>query len=134
MSRDFWEQHYLARKLTWDKGEASPGLVDFLAAHSELDRGTVAVPGCGTGHDVRALAAAGFDVTGFDFVPEAILLATEATRAAGLTASFRLANFLTDDPPQKYDLLFEHTLFCAIQPHERNAYVGSVLRWLRPGR
>ena len=133
MSRDFWEQHYLARKLTWDKGEASPGLVDFLAAHSELDRGTVAVPGCGTGHDVRALAAAGFDVTGFDFVPEAILLATEATRAAGLAARFQLANFLTDDPPQKYDLLFEHTLFCAIQPHERNAYVGSVLRWLRPG-
>ena len=38
MSRDFWQQHYLARNLTWDKGEASPGLVDFLAAHPEIVR------------------------------------------------------------------------------------------------
>jgi len=27
---------------------------------------------------------------------------------------------------------FEHTLFCAIQPAERDAYVSAVLRWLKP--
>jgi len=132
MSRDFWAGRYQARQLTWDKGAASPGLVDFLAAESGLVRGTVAVPGCGTGHDVRAFAAAGFAATGFDFVPEAVELARAATAAAELTAEFRLADFLRDEPPQQYDWLFEHTLFCAIQPQERDAYVQAVTRWLPP--
>jgi len=132
MSRDFWAERYLAKQLTWDKGAPSPGLVDYLAAEPGLARGMVAVPGCGTGHDVRAFAAAGFAATGFDFVPEAVELARAATAAAGLTAEFRLADFLRDEPPQKYDWLFEHTLFCAIQPRERDAYVQAVTRWLKP--
>ena len=59
--------------------------------------------------------------------------AGEKTKAAGLTAKFQLADFLRDEPPQKFDWLFEHTLFCAIQPSERDDYVRAVLRWLKPG-
>src|ERR1041385_5606397 len=118
-----WEARYQTGDMPWEKGEASPGLVDFLAQHPKLPRATVCVPGCGTGHDVRAWAAAGFDVYGFDIAPSAIRLAAEKTRAAGLKADFRLGNFLVDDPPFQFDWLFEHTLFCAIQPVEREAYV-----------
>ena len=133
MSRDYWEERYLAKDMPWEKGAPSPGLVDFLAAHLKLPRATVCVPGCGTGHDVREFAKAGFDAFGFDIAPSAIPLAEEMTRAAGLKTHFRLADFLHDDPPQKFDWLFEHTLFCAIQPHERDEYVRAVLRWLKPG-
>ena len=59
MSTD-WEAHYQANDTPWDKGEPSPGLVDWLAAHPAVPRGTVLVPGCGMGHDVRAWAAAGW--------------------------------------------------------------------------
>src|ERR1035438_2161837 len=123
MSREYWENRYQTGQMSWDKGAPSPGLVDFLAAHPDLPRGTVGVPGCGTGHDVREFAKAGFAATGFDLAPSAISLAQQATLAAGLTADFQLANFLRDEPPQKYDWLFEHTLFCAIQPLEREDYV-----------
>ena len=133
MSGDYWEQRYRTGDTAWEKGEPSPGLVDFLAAHARLKKGTVAVPGCGTGHDVRALAGAGFDASGFDIAPSAIALAAEKTKALGLTAKFELADFLRDEPPQKFDWVFEHTLFCAIQPVERDAYVSAVLRWLKPG-
>jgi SAM-dependent methyltransferase len=119
--------------MPWDKGEPSPGLVDFLAAHLELPRGTVCVPGCGTGHDVREFARAGFDTFGFDIAPGAISLAMEKTNAVGLKAEFKLADFLRDAPPQKFDWLFEHTLFCAIKPSGRDDYVQAVLRWLKPG-
>lgn len=118
--------------MPWEKGEPSPGLVDFLAAHPELPRGRVCVPGCGTGHDVRAWAQAGFPVFGYDLAPSAIRLAVERTEAAGLAANFQLADFLQDDPPLLFDWVFEHTLFCAIQPVERDAYVSAVLRWLKP--
>ena len=132
MSQEYWEQHYQSNDMGWEKGAPSPGLVDFLAAHPELPRGTVCVPGCGTGHDVRAFAAAGFDAQGFDLAPSAIRLATEKTKAAGLSAQFHLADFLRDEPPQQFDWLFEHTLFCAINPDERDDYVRAVLRWLKP--
>jgi SAM-dependent methyltransferase len=133
MSIDYWEARYVAQDMPWEKGEASPGLVDFLSEHSQLPKGTVCVPGCGTGHDVRAWASAGFEAYGFDLAPSAVRLSAERTAAAGLRAEFRLADFLHDAPPLEFDWVFEHTLFCAIQPPEREDYLRSVWRWLKPG-
>jgi SAM-dependent methyltransferase len=133
MDQSYWENRYQTADMPWEKGEPSPGLVDFLQAHPDLPRGRVCVPGCGTGHDVRAWAKAGFEAFGFDLAPSSIRLATEKTAAAGLTAQFQLANFLHDEPPFLFDWLFEHTLFCAIDPNERDNYVRAVARWLKPG-
>jgi SAM-dependent methyltransferase len=119
--------------MRWEKGEASPGLVDFLAAHPDLPRGAVLVPGCGTGHDARAWAGSGFTVTGMDLAPSAIRLSQERTAQAGLKADFRLGNFLELQPFAHFDWIFEHTLFCAIQPTQRDDYMQAVLRWLKPG-
>src|SRR5262245_4509959 len=125
---EYWENRYQTRDMPWEKGEASPGLVDFLAAHPDLPKGTVCVPGCGTGHDVRAWATAGFRATGFDLAPSAILLAQKRSSELGSTAQFQQGNFLTDSPPARFDWLFEHTLFCAIQPVQRDAYQDALLR------
>jgi SAM-dependent methyltransferase len=119
--------------MPWEKGEPSPGLVDFLASHPRLKPGTVLVPGCGTGHDARAWAKAGFDVSGCDVAPSAIRLCRDKTAAAGLSIEFLEADFLGDAPPRLFDWIFEHTLFCAIDPHQRQDYVAAVLRWLKPG-
>jgi SAM-dependent methyltransferase len=127
-----WEARYQSGDMPWEKGEPSPGLVDFLAAHSELARGAVLVPGCGTGHDARTWARAGFQVTGLDLAPSGIRLAQERTAAAGLRTEFRLGNFLDDEPFVQFDYIFEHTLFCAIDPLRRDDYVRAVLRWLKP--
>lgn len=133
MTRSYWENRYQTHDMPWEKGAPSPGLVDFLETHPQLPRGTVCVPGCGTGHDVRAWAAKGFMTSGFDIAPSAVRLAREATIAAGLKAEFALVDFLSEPPPHLFDWVFEHTLFCAIQPAERDGYVQSVLRWLAPG-
>jgi hypothetical protein len=133
MSNSYWENRYQNQDMPWEKGAPSPGLVDFLQAQPELPRGSVCVPGCGTGHDVRAWASSGFDVTGLDLAPSAIRLAREATTAAGLRAKFCQTDFLRDPPPRRFRWIFEHTLFCAIQPSEREMYVQAVLNWLQPG-
>src|SRR5688572_14302826 len=104
--------------MPWEKGAPSPGLVDFLAAHPELPRGTVCVPGCGTGHDVRAWGQAGFEAHGFDVAPSAIRLSRE--KSEGLqNVHYELADFLSDAPPIQFDWVLEHTLYCAIDPARR---------------
>jgi methyl halide transferase len=127
-----WEERYQTGDMPWEKGAPSPGLVDFLADHPALPRGTVCVPGCGTGHDVCAWAGAGFQVYGYDIAPSAVRLATERVRAANLTAQVQLGDFLADPPLFRFDWIFEHTLFCAIQPHQRDDYVRAVVNWLKP--
>ena len=131
MNDSDWEQRYLTKDMPWEKGEPSPGLVDFLQQHPELPRGRVAIPGCGTGNDVRAWASAGFEAHGFDLAPSAIRLAREKT-SAELPASFEQGNFLIEPPPAEFDWVFEHTLFCAINPQQRDSYVSAVQRWLKP--
>lgn len=133
MSLDYWEQRYQTKDMPWEKGEPSPGLVDFLATHRELSGGTVCVPGGGTGHDACEWAKAGFRAYGYDIAPSAIGLSAERAAVAGLRAQFRQADFLRDDPPFAFDWIFEHTLFCAIQPNERDLYRRAVIRWLKPG-
>lgn len=133
MTETDWEQRYQTGDMPWEKGAASPGLVDFLKAHPDLPRGTVLVPGCGTGHDAREWAKHSFAVTGFDLAPSAIRLSRERTAEAGLNATFTLGNFLEDAPSFQFDWIFEHTLFCAINLTQRDDYVQAVLRWLKPG-
>ena len=132
-SQEEWEHRYQTHDMPWEKGAPSPGVVDFLASHRNLPGETVCVPGCGTGHDVREWAKAGFRAYGYDIAPSAISLSREKTDDAGLRAEFRLADFLRDEPPFSFDWIFEHTLFCAIDPAARESYVRAVSRWLKPG-
>src|SRR2546421_10594536 len=107
---EYWETRYQSQDMPWEKGEPSPGLIDFLAAQRDLARGTVCVPGCGTGHDVRAWAQAGFQAFGYVIAASAICRAAERSRAAGLLAPFELAASSHDAPPLLFARAFEHTL------------------------
>ncbi len=109
-----WEALYQAGDTRWDKGEPSPGLVDFLNDQTSLSRGTVLVPGCGAGHDVRAWARLGFTTTGLDIAPGALTRCKQQTPATLDDAHYRLGNFLTDQPEELFDWVFEHTFYCAI--------------------
>ena len=55
-----WEARYQAGETPWEKGEAAPPLIELLGKLEKpaWGRGPILVPGCGFGHDVRALSAA----------------------------------------------------------------------------
>ena len=128
---EYWQQRYLEGDDRWDKGYAAPPLAEFL--EDNAFSGRVLVPGCGAGHDVRMLAAAGAVVTGLDFAPAALERARFFTPVAD--ESYVLGDFL--DLPEElagqFDGLFEHTLFCAIPPERRGHYVESCHRALKDG-
>ena len=56
MSLD-WNNAYEENRMPWDKGAAAPPLLEYLE-RAEM-KGRIFVPGCGLGHDVRALASTG---------------------------------------------------------------------------
>jgi SAM-dependent methyltransferase len=126
-----WEAHYISKDMPWEKGAPHPAFVDYLAEN--VVRGRVLVPGCGTGHDVRALAARGAEPVGLDIAPSAIA-AAQSSPAAG-AETYVLGDFfaLKPDLVGAFDWLFEHTCFCAIDLSQRAAYVKSAYTALKPG-
>jgi SAM-dependent methyltransferase len=126
-----WNRRYLEGDTPWDKGTAHPVLEDLLT-HGAL-RGRVLVPGCGSGHDVRGLAARGLEVVGLDVAPLAIERALSHPRVG--TETYRTGDLfhLPGDMLGAFDGVFEHTCFCAIDPARRPDYVRAIASALRPG-
>lgn len=126
-----WEDHYQRGEMPWEKGGPSPGLVDYL--RTEPVRGRVLVPGCGLGHDVRALAATADEVVGIDIAPSAVKGARAFPSIGGERYEKADLFALPSSWQGSFDWVWEHTCFCAIQPAQRPAYVESVAGALRPG-
>jgi SAM-dependent methyltransferase len=127
-----WEAAYRCGDTPWEKGAAHPALVDFLKANGRI-AGKVLVPGCGSGHDVRALSNPDNQVVGIDLAPAAIERATAFPQVAG--EEYHLADLfaLPASWNRSFDVVFEHTCFCAITPAMRERYVEAISRLLKPG-
>lgn len=126
-----WEARWRKGDTPWDRGAPAPPLLDWLAGQSGL--GDVLVPGCGRGHEVRALATAGARPLGLDVAAPAIAAAEAAPRVA--TERYRVGDLLRlpSDLAGSFDWVVEHTCFCAIPPARRTEYPRAVHAALRPG-
>ncbi len=132
----FWQSRYKTGSIPWDLAEPAPPFVQLLQSPPEgivLPPGKMAVLGSGYGNDAAFFARQGFDVTGFDFVPEAV---AQATQLYGDTGARFVEADLFNLPPETaglFDYVLEHTCFCAIRPNQRAAYVEASARLLKPG-
>jgi SAM-dependent methyltransferase len=120
-----WEAAYQVGETPWDKGTAAPELT-FILRRGLLD-GRVLVPGCGLGHDARAIAMHGAsEVVGLDIAPSAV---AAARKIGGPETLVIQQGDLFDLPAElrgHFDWVWEHTCFCAIDPSLREKYVESV--------
>lgn len=126
-----WNDRYAENDTPWDKGAAHPVLRDMLARGALAGR--VLVPGCGTGHDVRELAARGLEVVGLDIA--SLALDRARARPAAGSESYQLGDLFHGPERWRgfFDGVFEHTCFCAIDPARRPDYVSAVAEVLKPG-
>jgi SAM-dependent methyltransferase len=120
-----WAARYAAADTPWDLGGAHPELSQRLSDGSlapprEGARGLV--PGCGRGHDALALARRGWHVTAIDLV--ANLGETPARELARRGGRFLQVDALTVDAGAEgpFDLVWDHTFFCALPPLSRAAW------------
>ena len=134
-----WRARYVEEHTPWDLGGHHPGLERWWAAEGQkLGIESALVPGCGRGHDVIFLARAGLRVGAVDVVDLAAEPFVEELTERG--GEFHLKNFLEwesgRDPAElggPYDLVFEHTIFCAIEPAQRPAFGRAAAACVRPG-
>ncbi len=130
-----WEQCYQTGETPWDKGSAAPPLLELIERHGAAlwGNGPVLVPGCGFGHDVRALAQAGISAHGLDIAETAVELARAYPSAAGVT--YEVGDFLAASwrEGRSFSGIWEHTCFCAIDPGLRESYARAVADLLEPG-
>ncbi len=131
-----WQRRYQENDTPWNKEAAAPPLTSYLSQHPI--QGRVLVPGCGYGHEVRALAAHDHCTAfGLDLAALAIYEAQKITSPVGTNSSaeFRLGNFfeLSSDLQGSFDWIVEHTCFCAILPEQRADYVKAAHAALQLG-
>lgn len=127
-----WDEAYQRRETPWEKGKPHPALVDFLAENGPIG-GEIFVPGCGSGHDVRALSTPENHVLGIDLAPSAIEKASAFPKVGN--EEYRLADLfaLPAEWNDRFDVVFEHTCYCAIDPALRADYLEAITRLLKPG-
>jgi methyl halide transferase len=131
--RDFWQQRFTERRTPWDRGAPGPQLQRWLDDATLAAAARVAVPGCGSGHDVLALAQAGCDVTALDYAAAAVALTRERLAAAGAATTVVQADVLAWQAPAPFDAVYEQTCWCALHPDHWSAYAAQLHAWLRPG-
>ena len=133
----------------FDAAQAEPALIDLMERHP-LPAGRALVPGCGRAYAVVSLASTERTSLGIDIAPTAVA-AAEALIAEQVLAGSKLAGrttvreadffatTLTADLGGQFDLIYDCTFLCAIQPQQREAWarqmaalMAPVSRWTPP--
>ena len=125
---EFWDVRYASGETPWDFHGVPSALNAFL---KESQPGSVLIPGCGAGYEVRAFHEAGWKVTAIDFSPVAVENACAHLRA--LAGSVVLGDFFNHDfAGTRFDMIYERTFLCALPPRLWPAYVKRMTELLRP--
>ncbi len=130
----FWQRRFESGETPWDRGGANPQLLRWLAEGAfERLSGTIAVPGCGAGHEVAALAAAGLELVAIDYTPAAVALTRQTLATQKLGGEVVQADVLAWQPAAPLAAVYEQTCLCALHPDHWTTYAAQLHRWLRPG-
>lgn len=117
----------------WNLGAPAEALKDMLP-RLKISRSRILVLGCGEGHDAAYFAEAGHFVTAVDISPLAL---EKARKLYGHLDNLKFVQAdlfkLPSDFEQSFDVIFEHTCYCAINPQRRQELVKIWNRALVSG-
>jgi SAM-dependent methyltransferase len=124
---EFWDTRYRGGVTPWDAGEVPAFLESWL---SSAKPGRVLVPGCGSGHEVRAFARHGHEVAAIEFSDAAI---EAAKRELGpLAALVKRADFFNFETAP-FDRVYERAFLCALPRRLWPRWALRTSELVRPG-
>ncbi len=132
-SAKFWSDIYTKNEGKWELEGPAPALKEMLP-RMKWPKARVLILGCGSGNDAAYFAEKGHVVTAVDFSEAALL------QAKSKYGHFENIQWLQADLfnlPKNFtggfDVVFEHTCYCAIDPKLRTKLVKTWIQCLVPG-
>ena len=127
LNANFWDNRYKENTTGWDLGQVSPPLKAYI---DQLDdkNSSILIPGCGNCYEAEYLIQKGFSsITLIDLSPTLMEQLRERFRN-NVGVKIITGDFFNHSG--KYDLIFEQTFFCAINPALRKQYVSKMAELL----
>lgn len=125
---DFWDTRYRGNVMPWDAHGVPAAFAAWVARQDAKAR--VLIPGCGTGYEVRTLAAQGHDVLAIDFSAAAVEAARQ--ELGGLADRVRQADFFSVDGGP-FDAVYERAFLCALPRRLWDDWARRIAALVRPG-
>jgi ubiquinone/menaquinone biosynthesis C-methylase UbiE len=123
-------ESFYAGKAPWDIGKPQ---APFVAVADQVSS-PILDAGCGTGDIARFLAARGHQVTGIDFVEEAIQRARRKAAERGLSGEFLVKDATKlGDWDERFASVIDCGLFHVFSDEDRRRYVQGLARVIEPG-
>jgi len=119
-----------AGQAPWDIGKPQKPFLDV----ADRITGSLLDAGCGTGDTALYFAGRGCQVTGIDFIEEAIKRARRKSTDQGVPATFLVKDALTlKDWSERFDNVIDSGLFHVFSDEDRPRYVEGLAMVLKPG-
>ncbi len=126
----FWDVRFEAQFTPWDQGTVPACLADYVKRTPPP--ASVLVPGCGSAHEMRLFAGAGWPAIAIDFSAAAVKRARHQLGALG--DRVMEADFFADGVfAHPVDLVYERAFLCALPRQMRAAWARRVAELLQPG-
>jgi len=129
--QEYWNNRYRENKTGWDIGFPSTPIKTYIDQLKDKSL-EILIPGCGNAYEAEYLLGNGFQrITLIDIAPD---LTAGLAKKLGTSYGDRV-KILTGDFFQltgKFDMVFEQTFFCALDPALRLAYVQKMQELLAP--
>ncbi len=100
------------RRPPWDSGITPPELLEFIQSHPA---GRAIDLGCGTGTNIITLAKTGWQVTGIDFAPRAIQMATRKLKKSNIQAQLLTGDVTNFKVDSQFDLALDLGCFHSLE-------------------
>lgn len=132
LNKQYWQERYEAQRTGWDMGGVSPPIGTYIDQLANKDL-RILLPGAGMGYEAAHMVASGFrNLTILDIAPYPLEHLQKR-----LPDSFPPENLIEMDffkyQGKPFDLILEHTFFCALPPELRPEYVLKMSQLLKPG-
>jgi len=131
----YWDELYINNTIGWDLKKPNPVWVDLIEKQEFIKTCKLLVTGCGYGYDAIFAAKSGYDVTAVDFSKYAISCAVESAKKDKVDVKFASDNLFTvgEEFIEKFDIVYEYTTYCAINPERREEYLTKICSFIKPG-
>jgi methyl halide transferase len=130
LSSEFWNNRYHEGQIGWDLGTISPPIHAYVEQLTDTNS-RILIPGCGNAWEAEYLFRKGFkNVHILDFAQAPL------DNFKARNPDFPIDQMQCDDffeHKEKYDLIIEQTLYCAIDPLLRNDYARKSAELLDTG-